>query len=173
MTESENNLEVYQRRLPHWRLSGSVYFVTWRLHPDQPMLKPNERDLVKSALFHFDGNRYELLAWVVMHNHVHVIVRPLENYRLQDILRSWKSYSANILQRKFGRRNRIWQDEYFDRIIRDEAEFLEKAQYILNNPFKTWPDMEEYRWVGFLRMAGTEARPTGTEARPFDGKNLP
>jgi len=159
MTESNHNLEIYQRRLPHWRLSGSVYFVTWRLYPEQPILQSNERELVKSSILHFDGDRYALFAWVVMHNHVHVIVRPLGNYRLQDILRSWKSYSANILQRQFGRQNRVWQDEYFDRIIRDEAEFLEKAQYILNNPLKTWPEVKEYPWVGY-KEAGTEARPT-------------
>ncbi len=165
MTESNDNLDVYRRRLPHWRLSGSIYFVTWRLHPDQPILQPDERELVKLAIFDFDDDRYSLFAWVVMHNHVHIILQPLQNYRLQDILHSWKSYSANILQRKFGRRNHIWQDEYFDRIIRDEAEFLEKTQYILNNPIKTWPDSEEYRWVGFIRMAGMEARPTGTKTQ--------
>jgi REP element-mobilizing transposase RayT len=165
MTESADNLEVYRRRVPHWRLSGSIYFVTWRLHPYQPILQPDERELVKSAIFHFDGQKYALFAWVVMHNHMHVIVQPLENHRLQNILHSWKSFSANILQRNFGRQNRIWQDEYFDRIIRDEAEFLEKAQYILNNPFKTWPDLGEYRWVGYSRMAGTEARPTGVKTQ--------
>ena len=159
MTESDENLKICRQRLPHWRLSGSVYFVTWRLQPNQPILQPDECDLVKSTLFHFDGDRYELFAWVVMHNHVHIIIRPLENYRLHDILHSWKSYSANILQRKFGRRNCIWQDEYFDRIVRDEEEFLEKAQYILNNPRKVWPEIAAYDWVG-IRMAGTEARPT-------------
>jgi REP element-mobilizing transposase RayT len=159
MTQSDDNLDIYQRRLPHWRLSGSVYFVTWRLHPDQPVLPPEERELVRSAIFYFDRQRYALFSWVVMQNHVHVIIRPWKNYHLQDIVYSRKSYSANILQGKFGRRNRIWQDEYFDRIIRDEAEFLEKVQYILNNPLKTWPDIEKYEWVGFIRMAGTEALP--------------
>jgi REP element-mobilizing transposase RayT len=162
MTQSEDNLDIYQRRLPHWRLGGAIYFVTWRLHQNQPILQPKERELVKSAMFHFDGQKYALFAWVVMHNHVHVIVGPLGNYRLQDILHSWKSYAAYTLQRKFGRQNCVWQDEYFDRIVRDEAEFLEKAQYILNNPLKTWPEIKEYPWVGF-KEAGTEARPTGID----------
>jgi putative transposase len=166
MDNSGNNLERYHRRLPHWRLRESVYFVTWRLHKDQTSLLPIERDLVKSALFHFDKDRYDLIAWVVMHDHVHVITCSLENYRLEDIVHSWKSYSANSLQRRFGRRNRIWQDEYFDRIIRDQKEFLEKAQDILNNPWKTWTETKEYLWVGY-KEAGTEARPTGTETRPI------
>ena len=142
-------------------MSGAVYFVTWRLHPMQPDLKSEEKELLSSALKHFGGERYELLAYVVMHNHVHVLVSPKINHRLQDIVFSWKSFTAYVLQRKFLRRNSIWQDEYFDRIVRDEAEFLEKAQYILNNPLKTWPVNQEYEWVWVKMMAGTEARPTG------------
>lgn len=59
-------------------------------------------------------------------------------------------------------RFRSRQDEYFDRIVRDEAELLEKAQYIINNPFKVWPEIEEYPWVGgnLIEVASTEARPT-------------
>ncbi len=161
----EEKLAIYKRRLPHWRLSGAIYFVTWRLHPTQSELKPDERGIVASTLKHFDGERYDLLAYVVMHNHVHALVWPTDSYYLQNIVHSWKSFTAYRLQREFGRSDRLWQDEYFDRIVRDEKEFLEKAQYILNNPWKTWPEIKEYPWVGF-KEAGTEARPTGTEARP-------
>jgi len=168
----DEKLTIYKRRLPHWRMSGAVYFVTWRLLPEQPELAHDERLVVVSALRHFDGTRYELLVYVVMHNHVHVLVEPKDKHPLQGIVHSWKSYTANRLQREFGRRNRIWQDEYFDRIVRDEAEFFEKAQYILNNPWKTWPEIKEYPWVGY-REAGTEARPTGTEARPTGTKARP
>jgi putative transposase len=169
---NENLITTYRRKLPHWRKAGAVYFVTWRLHPSQPELKPDERHLVTETLKHFDGTRYELLAFVVMHNHVHVIVEPSDENQLQEIVHSWKSFSANRLQREYGRKASIWQDEYFDKIIRDEEEFLEKAQYILNNPQKEWPEITEYQWVG-IRMAGTEARPTGTELIPSEPEELP
>jgi REP element-mobilizing transposase RayT len=160
MVEKINeNLTIYRRELPHWRKAEAVYFVTWRLHPSQTELKPEERRLLITTLCHFDGKRYELLAYVVMHNHIHVIVEPNDEHQLQVILHSWKSFSANRLQREYGRKGNIWQDEYFDRIIRDEEELLEKAQYILNNPRKMWPEITQYEWVG-IRMAGTEARPT-------------
>jgi putative transposase len=127
-------LEIYRRRLPHWRLEGSIYFITWRLHASQLELNPEERNFIADVLKHFDVDRYDLLAYVVMHNHVHVLVKPAEKYRLAQLLHSWKSFTANHLQRHFNRRKCIWQDEYFDRIVRDEAELLEKAQYIINNP---------------------------------------
>ncbi len=55
---------TYRRRLPHWRLSGSTYFVTWRLQRGQADLTPTERELVVSAIKHFEHERYELTAFV-------------------------------------------------------------------------------------------------------------
>ena len=140
-------LVIYRRKLPHWRLDGSVYFVTWRLEFTQPELTQDERAVIMSALKYFDGHRYDLYAAVVMHNHVHALVKPLENFRLQDIVHSWKSFTAHRFSQDYCRRVPIWQQEYFDRIVRDEKEFFDKAQYIMNNPFKQWPDMEDYPWL--------------------------
>ncbi|MHB8068418.1 MAG: REP-associated tyrosine transposase [Desulfobaccales bacterium] len=148
MTEMpEEELIIYQRKMPHWRLAGSVYFVTWRLEFSQPALTPDERAVIMSALKHFDNHRYDLYAWVVMHNHVHALVKPLEKYRLQALVQSWKSFTAHKFSQDYGRKVPIWQEEYFDRIVRDEKEFLDKAQYILNNPLKQWPEAEDYPWV--------------------------
>ena len=100
-----------------------------------------------SALKYFDDSRYSLFACVVMDDHVHVLVKLLENYQVERIVHSWKSFTAHKFQKEFDRKVPIWQEEYFDRIIRDEREFFDKAQYILNNPLKRWPEMEEYPWV--------------------------
>ncbi len=141
-------LTIYYRRLPHWRLEGQVYFVTWRLHVTQKTLTSKERNLVRSALSHFEGERYSLFAYVVMDDHVHVLFSPLEGNELKSIIHSWKSFTGHRLCREFGRPSPVWQDESFDRIVRNEAEFLEKGNYILSNPRKRWPDMEDYPWVG-------------------------
>jgi hypothetical protein len=118
--------------------------------------------MVVSALRHFEGTRYRLHAYVVMNDHVHVLVEPLNGHELGAITHSWKSYTANQFQRRFGRQGAVWQDESLDRIVRDEAEFLEKAQYTQYNPFKRWPELAEYEWVGFPQWerTGTEACPT-------------
>ncbi len=50
-------------------------------------------------------------------------------------IHSWKSLTANRLQRDNDRRGRVWQDEYFDRIVRDEKEFAQKFDYIQGNPW--------------------------------------
>jgi REP element-mobilizing transposase RayT len=141
-------LTIYTGKLPHWRMDGSTYFVTWRLAAKQALLQPDERTLVANTIKRFAGQRYDLWAYVVMDDHVHVTVTPVEVFSLQEIVHAWKSFTTNRLQRHFHRIGLIWQREYFDRIVRDERELVAKINYILDNPEKRWPDIEEYNWVG-------------------------
>jgi len=142
------DLTMYRRKLPHWRTDGAVYFVTWRLAKHQPCLGAEERAIVVEVIKHFEKERYEIPAYVVMDDHVHVLVLPLESFALHQIVHSWKSFSAKRLVKEMGRPTPVWQHEYFDRIVRDDEELMQKAQYILNNPSKRWPSLEEYPWVG-------------------------
>src|SRR5215813_310593 len=131
----------YRRNLPHWRSLEATYFVTWRLASGQPGLLPQDRDLVMDALEKFDSERYELLAYVVMDDHVHVIVRPLPPHRLEHIVHSWKSFTAHRIRREGHRRRQVWQDEYFDRIVRDERELsrrLGTSGQIRGSAGRTW-----------------------------------
>jgi putative DNA methylase len=114
----------------------------------EPELKPEERSVAVSALRHFDRQRYDVFAYVIMNDHVHVILTPLPGFQLQSIVGSWKSHTTYVLQRKMDRPGRVWQTEYYDRIVRDEAELIEKVEYILGNPWKRWPDLSLYPWVG-------------------------
>ena len=124
------------------------YFVTWRLAGGQSELSSAERSLIVQCLRHFDQKKYELLAYVVMDDHVHALVTPIGTAALEQVVHGWKSFTTHQLQHAFGRIGRVWQTEYFDRVVRDEAELLEKATYILHNPWKRWPELEEYLWVG-------------------------
>ncbi|MBI4964717.1 MAG: transposase [Desulfomonile tiedjei] len=148
MTVKTPTLTMYRGKLPHWRMDGSTYFVTWRLAASQSSLEYEERTIVADAIKHFAGERYDLLAYVVMDDHVHVVVAPVQGFSLQKILHSWKSFTASCLQKDFRRVGAVWQDEYFDRIVRDQKELMEKLNYILDNPARKWPELEEYMWVG-------------------------
>ncbi|HTY22567.1 MAG TPA: transposase [Desulfomonilaceae bacterium] len=142
-------LTIYWKKLPHWRMSGAIYFVTWRLAEHQPILAPEERTIVMNGVRHFENQRYALQAHVVMDDHVHVILLPFEGFSLHRIVHSWKSVTAKRLVKESGRTAPVWQREYFDRIVRDEDELMQKAQYITANPWNRWPYLEEYPWVGF------------------------
>jgi hypothetical protein len=83
--------------------------------------EPSCAALLTQALHHFDGERYQLGAYVVMPNHVHVIVRPLATeYSLEMIVGSWKQFSSKRINALMGAKGDLWQQECFDRMVRDE-----------------------------------------------------
>lgn len=92
--------------------------------------------LVQDALLHFDGQRYRLLAWCLMPNHVHVVIEMLEEHALGDVVRSWKSFTArraNLLLRRSGE---FWHADYFDRFMRNEEHLMQTIDYVEQNPVK-------------------------------------
>jgi len=97
---------------------------------------PANAKIVADALRHFDGERYELASFVVMPNHVHVLFRPLGKHALPEILKSWKGFTAREINRRMGKAGELWQDEYWDRLIRNERHFFKVAEYIRENPVK-------------------------------------
>jgi len=94
----------------------------------------------------FHGVRYACSAWCVMPNHVHVVLRPLANHRLAEIVHSWKSFTASAANRILRRSGRFWQREYFDHLLRDERQFRRAVQYVLDNPKKA--ALHNWPWVG-------------------------
>ena len=91
---------------------------------------------------HFDGIRYRLLEWVVMPNHCHVLIQPLEGTPLGKIVLSWKNYTARFINQyntRLGTRQpdddpQVWQRDYWDRFVRNERHFETVKQYIVMNP---------------------------------------
>ena len=144
------NFEVYRRHLPHWRADHVVYHIDWRLRAGTPPLQPDERTIVATAIEHFHAKRYWLLAYVVMDDHVHVVVRLPREQTLGAAVHSWKSFTANRLQRQANRFGAIWQQEYYDHIVRDAEELQNALQYIANNPIERWPELKEYQWQRFF-----------------------
>ena len=92
---------------------------------------------------HFDHERYELLAWCIMPNHVHVIAKIFKGADLEKILHSWKSYTSNQANALLKRRGSFWWREYYDHCVRDEDELTRSVRYVLDNPakagLKDWP----------------------------------
>ena len=92
--------------------------------------------IVKDTLLKFDGERYQLNAWVVMPNHAHVMFRPEEGQTLEKIMHSIKSYTALQANKLLGRKGPFWMRESFDRYIRDADHFGRVFRYIEHNPVK-------------------------------------
>ena len=97
---------------------------------------PRMSRIVADALRHFDGIRYDLNAFVVMPTHVHVLFRLSYGFRLEKVLHAWKGFSARKINGVSGRRGPLWQNDYWDRMIRNERHFMKCREYIRENPIK-------------------------------------
>jgi len=97
--------------------------------------QPDMARLVADTLHHFHEKRYRLKAWVVMPNHVHVIVWPMPNHLLSNILKSWKQFTARRAKRVLALgEGPFWQPESYNHWIRNEEERARMVRYIQNNP---------------------------------------
>lgn len=96
---------------------------------------PRAAAAIEENWLRFDGKNYRLLAWVIMPNHVHLLVEIWQTPQSQ-LVRDWKGFTARRVNRLLGRRGKLWQDDYWDRYIRDEAHFRKVVHYIETNPVK-------------------------------------
>jgi tetratricopeptide (TPR) repeat protein len=118
--------------------------------------------IVADTVRHYDGDRYELAAWCLMPNHVHLIIKPLGNHRLCDIIRGMKTFSASQANKKLGRTGAFWMEEYYDHIIRDLDDFHNQLAYLKRNPakFPDWP------WLGWKKVAGASSYGSPMDQEP-------
>ena len=134
-------------------------------HGSCELRNPEAAQIVRDAIHHFDGVRYTILAWCIMPNHVHVLVRLHEGIKLQDVQHSWKSFSAQKLNSHLGTGGTFWQSESYDHLIRDWDDYLNQKNYIVGNPkaagLDAWP------WVGEAKSRDAFATPTLSDLIPF------
>lgn len=129
----------HRRRLPHMQKANGTYFISFNLL--RGTLSDPERAVVLESIKFWHNERYFLDEAVVMDDHVHMIIRPLEQPNgswpeLSRLMQSIKSCSARQVQKARGSTGQLWQREYHDRFIRNQAELDEKRLYIWNNPVK-------------------------------------
>jgi len=180
----------YNRHLPHDLPEGAILHVTWRLSNSLPAPQPeillkdykpprplgptwlkDERiaQMLVDALNYGAAERrdYNLFAYVVMPNHVHILIEPLEE--LSTIMCWLKGRTARLANRILERKNQpFWQDESYDHWIRTAKEFNETIHYIENNPVraKLVELPEDWRWSSACHYQEDREAATGLERPP-------
>lgn len=117
--------ELFSKKVQEWLDAG---------HGSCLLKDPLCSRIVADTLRHFDSERYDLAAWVMMPNHVHALVTPRTGFALGKILHSWKSFSAHEINKQTGRKGDVWQHETYDHIVRDPDSLWHFAKYIVDNP---------------------------------------
>jgi type I restriction enzyme R subunit/putative DNA methylase len=101
---------------------------------------------VEDTFLKFDSERYNLIEWSIMPNHVHVLIETIQGHTLNSVLHSWRSYTAGKANKILGRTGRFWARGKFDRFIRDEVHYDAVSKYIRMNPVKAGLVAEPEEW---------------------------
>lgn len=99
-------------------------------------LEPEFATLMQDALLYFDADRYDLQAWCIMPNHVHVVLVTDPQVRLGEIVKSWKHSVAWSVNKILGRKGAVFALDYFDRFIRNVRQAETVIHYVENNAVK-------------------------------------
>jgi REP element-mobilizing transposase RayT len=175
----------HTRRLPHYDRLDHPTFLTWRLAGTLPkgrhfrpettsgeaflamdrllddgrtgpqyLRQPEIANMLVEAIRYRDGLAYQLHNYVVMPNHVHLLITPRKP--LPRLTQSLKQFTATEANRILGQTGRpFWQDETYDRLVRDKEEFDRIASYIEINPVRAGlaATPQEFTWSSAWRIA--------------------
>lgn len=98
--------------------------------------QPEIADIVQNSFLHFNGDRYELLRFVIMPNHIHLLATFPDKEAMLAQCDSWKHFTGREINRRLGTQGRFWQQDAFDHLVRHEHQFRRLCDYIAQNPVK-------------------------------------
>lgn len=182
MTLFKNEYRIESTRLKEWDYSTNAYYyiticaegkekIFGSIINGEPSLNINGKiitDSVNKLPEVFTG--LEICEYIVMPDHLHAIIRicnketrrdgggapSLRKTNLADVVRSFKSFTTNEINKARGTRDKIWQKNYWDRIIRDDIEYFFTQEYIRNNPLADELGYTDYQLFEEIRKKKEE-----------------
>ena len=127
--------QIKRRHLPHIFVDGAVYFLTFCVL--ETNLSEQEQEIVLEHI-KTGVKYYVLLSVVVMPDHVHAVLIPKTGVFLSRVVKGIKGVSSRKINLQRGEHTEKfkWQDETYDRVLRNKAELEQKIKYIYDNPAK-------------------------------------
>ena len=123
----------------HCRFGGALQDALDAGHGACVLRQESCRTIVEECIWHFAGERHALYAYVVMPNHVHLLLMPLGGWSVREIVESVKKFTARRINAFLGRRGALWQKESYDTLVRNERQFRAIIRYIRENDLnRSW-----------------------------------
>jgi len=129
-------IDARGRRAFEKRQAHQLHLELDRGHGSCLLARTAIREAVQDALGHFHGQRCWCGDWVIMPNHVHWLVRPVQGWPLEGILNSIKGFVSVKASAQGAKTGRLWQAESYDHIVRNREELEVFRKYIADNPRK-------------------------------------
>jgi REP element-mobilizing transposase RayT len=136
LTEKERRELIYaeQKRL----FAATDDFLDTNLNEPYWLREKEVAEIVEEAMCHRDGKQYDLHAFTIMPNHVHMMITLLPDapvlFKVMQHLKKNPAIKANRFLNRTGLE--FWEEESYDHVVRDESEFYRILNYILRNPVK-------------------------------------
>ncbi|HSH37401.1 MAG TPA: DEAD/DEAH box helicase [Chthoniobacterales bacterium] len=152
-----------KRNLPHFERPWAKYVITFSTS-GRRQLTSRARDIVLESLLNWNDRRYTLHAVCVMPDHVHVLLEPTVKttagettfWSLSEIFSSIKRHTGRAINRAEATSGAVWDEEWFDQLIRSESDLQEKFHYITRNPVDAGLHEDgSYRWVWYPGIGST------------------
>ena len=96
----------------------------------------NARDILSDCIKQMDGRDCRVHCFVIMPNHVHMILETGDGVKVSDLVGRLKSISAHMINKSWGRKGSLWQYEIFDRLIRSAKYYWSAVRYLARNPLR-------------------------------------
>ena len=109
-----------------------------------PLRIPEASAIVANSLLHFDAQRYQMGDFVVMPNHVHLLVTFPDGGTMKKQFASWLRFTATQINSLLQRSGTLWQEEPFDHLVRSGTQYDQLRRYIASNPEKSKLKTGEY-----------------------------
>jgi REP element-mobilizing transposase RayT len=135
---NERESSIKRRKLEAWLDRGNGHCWLGQSHI---------AEIIETILLRRNGQDYELDGWIIMPNHVHLVVEVWE-FPLAKLMNLWKGRSSRDANRALGRRGHFWQEDYFDTLIRDESHLERAIRYTEQNAVRASlvKTAQEWRW---------------------------
>jgi putative transposase len=133
-------------KLKHYNPDGRPCFITIVTHKREPLLVANADLLLKSIADIKRRVPFNTIAWVIMPDHLHMIIDIGDNNLSSVIQRIKMSFGALFRKRIGAHSGRVWQNGFWDHVIRDENDMNRHMDYIHFNPVKHGHAASAHKW---------------------------
>jgi putative transposase len=152
-------------RLTHRIMPGCTYFITTRSFQSTSLFQvPATADTIVAILLHYrETGSDQLHAFVVMPNHLHLLLTPSGTSSLEKSMQLIKGASSHQIHKQLNRRMEIWQSGFHEATIRDEADYHSKIRYIHQNPVsaRLAANPSDWKWSSASQLCKLDPIPQG------------
>ncbi|MFT5874496.1 MAG: putative transposase [Clostridium sp.] len=148
---------------------GAIYHITTRGNNKNDIFKDEEDfkaylTTLGEALIYYSHTNYELVAYCLMDNHVHLIIKTGEE-PLTRIMRRINSIYTRYFNKKYNYIGHLFQAKYFSKLIESDKQILEASRYVHLNPVKAKMVSipEKYQWTSYRMFIGEKSKLVNTE----------